>query len=145
MLSSWTTFLLFIQLAFPARDGATRALPLLVKFIYSKKATKFCEIFTLLLTTVHTVKRWRFRKILWPSQRIWTLTRFQNCFGPLVPTEQKLVLFWQTDCSKTCLGIPRRIKPHKFQLLLAEESPSAPPHTSKTAFLGENVAFLSTI
>ena len=73
------------------------------------------------------------------------VTRVQNCFDSLVSTEQKLVLFWQTDCSKTCLGIPRRIKPHKFQLLLAEESPSAPPHTSKTAFLGENVAFLSTI
>ena len=28
-----------------------------VKFIYSEMATKFCEIFTLLLTTVHTVKR----------------------------------------------------------------------------------------
>jgi hypothetical protein len=27
-----------------------------VKFIYSKKATKFCEIFPLLLTTVHAVK-----------------------------------------------------------------------------------------
>ena len=27
-----------------------------VKFIHSEKATKFCEIFTLLLTTVHTVK-----------------------------------------------------------------------------------------
>ena len=27
-----------------------------VKFIYSEKATKFCEIFPLLLTTVHTVK-----------------------------------------------------------------------------------------
>ena len=27
-----------------------------VKFIYSEKATKFCEIFLLLLTTVHTVK-----------------------------------------------------------------------------------------
>ena len=29
----------------------------LLKFIYSEKATKFCEIFPLLLTTVHTVKR----------------------------------------------------------------------------------------
>merc|ERR1711997_1165704 len=29
---------------------------LTLKFIYSEKATKFCEIFTLLLTTVHTVK-----------------------------------------------------------------------------------------
>jgi hypothetical protein len=27
-----------------------------VKFIYSEKATKFCEIFSLLLTTVHTIK-----------------------------------------------------------------------------------------
>ena len=27
-----------------------------LKFIYSKKAAKFCEIFTLPLTTVHTVK-----------------------------------------------------------------------------------------
>ena len=27
------------------------------KFIYSEKATKFCKISTLLLTTVHTVKR----------------------------------------------------------------------------------------
>ena len=28
----------------------------ILKFINSEKATKFCEIFTLLLTTVHTVK-----------------------------------------------------------------------------------------
>ena len=28
-----------------------------LKFIYSEKVTKFCEIFPLLLTTVHTVKR----------------------------------------------------------------------------------------
>ena len=27
-----------------------------LKFIYSEKATKFCEIFTLLLTTEHTIK-----------------------------------------------------------------------------------------
>ena len=36
-----------------------------VKFIYSEKAT-----------------RWRFCKILWPSQNIWTLTR-QGCCGKL--------------------------------------------------------------
>ena len=29
---------------------------LILKFIYSEKATKFCEIFPLLLTAVHTVK-----------------------------------------------------------------------------------------
>ena len=41
-------------------------LPIL-KFIYSEKATKFCEISTLLLS----IKvRWRFRKNLWPSQNI---------------------------------------------------------------------------
>ena len=28
----------------------------IIKFIYSEKATKFCEIFPLLLTTVHTVQ-----------------------------------------------------------------------------------------
>ena len=34
----------------------TKVLFLKIKFIYSEKATKFCEIFTLLLTTVNTVK-----------------------------------------------------------------------------------------
>jgi hypothetical protein len=42
-----------------------------LKFIHSEKATKFCEIFPSLLTTVHRVKAlWRFRKILWSSQNI---------------------------------------------------------------------------
>ena len=47
----------------------------ILKFIYSEKATKFCKISTLLLSYVVPVKkvRWRFRKILWPSQNIWTL------------------------------------------------------------------------
>ena len=31
-------------------------LDLSTQFIYSEKATKFCEIFTLVLTTVYTVK-----------------------------------------------------------------------------------------
>ena len=39
------------------------------KFIYSVKPIEFWEIFTLLLT-VCTV---RFRKILWPFQKIWNL------------------------------------------------------------------------
>ena len=34
-------------------------------------ATKFCEIST--LQYIQTKVRWRFRKILWPSQNIWTL------------------------------------------------------------------------
>ena len=46
----------------------------IIKFIYSEKATKFCEIFTLLLT-VSTVVKSKV-KILqnWPSQNIWILT-----------------------------------------------------------------------
>ena len=46
-----------------------------LKFIYSEKATKFCEIFTvdLTVTTYRTNLQWRFRKNLWPSQNIWTL------------------------------------------------------------------------
>ena len=44
----------------------------LLKFVYSEKATKFCEISTLLLSTVHTDKmRWWFCKILWPSQNMY--------------------------------------------------------------------------
>ena len=46
---------------------------MLLKLIYSEKATKFCEIFPLLLTACTSKGRGRFRKILWPSQNIWTL------------------------------------------------------------------------
>ena len=45
----------------------------LLNFIYSEKATKFGEIFTLLLSFVR-----RFRKILWPSQNIWNLKIWQT-------------------------------------------------------------------
>ena len=42
-----------------------------VKFIYSEKATKFCEISPLLLSVCNVDKRrGRFRIILWPSQNI---------------------------------------------------------------------------
>ena len=40
----------------PASTTTTSKVKLSLKFIYSEKATKFCEIFTGLLTTVHTVK-----------------------------------------------------------------------------------------
>ena len=39
----------------PVKDGSSDK-ESSVKFIYSEKAAKFCEIFPLLLTTVHTVK-----------------------------------------------------------------------------------------
>ena len=43
-----------------------------LNFIYFEKATKFWKIFTLLLSvcTVDKKVRWRFCKILWPSQNI---------------------------------------------------------------------------
>ena len=44
-----------LQQTFCRRAGKSRQFAL-VKFIYSEKATKFCKIFPLLLTTVHTVK-----------------------------------------------------------------------------------------
>ena len=45
-----------------------------VKFVYSEKVTKFCEISTVDWSLLHrTNLRWRFRKNLWPSQNIWTL------------------------------------------------------------------------
>ena len=48
---------------------------IVIKFIYSEKAAKFCENFTLFLTgtTLDKIKVEEFRKILWPSQNIWTL------------------------------------------------------------------------
>ena len=49
-----------------------------IKFIYSEKATKFCKISTnylIIWLAVHRTNNWwRFRKVLWPSQNIWTLT-----------------------------------------------------------------------
>ena len=45
-----------------------------VKSIYFEKATKFYKISIVDLTLHRTNLRWRFRKILWPSQNKWTLT-----------------------------------------------------------------------
>ena len=46
-----------------------------LKFIYSKKATKFCKISTVGLHR-------RFRKNLWPSQNIWTLLWIRIILDP---------------------------------------------------------------
>ena len=49
---------------------------MVIKFIYSEKATKFCEIFPVDFDRYYigrTNLRWRFRKNVWPSQNIWTL------------------------------------------------------------------------
>ena len=58
----------------PPSIGAERnwQFRLFSKFIYSEKTTKLCEISTLLLSYLSKV-RWRFCKILWPSQNIWIL------------------------------------------------------------------------
>ena len=45
----------------------------MVEFIYSEKSTKFCEISSLLLSTVHTDKsKVEILQILWPSQKLRT-------------------------------------------------------------------------
>ena len=46
-----------------------------LKFIYSEKATKFCKFPPLIGPLLHrTILWWRFRKNVWPSQNIWTLS-----------------------------------------------------------------------
>ena len=55
------------------------------------EGTKFCEIFPLLLTTVHQSKvRGRFRKILWPSQNIWTLCMYRGPSFHLASSKLKI-------------------------------------------------------
>ena len=49
-----------------------------LKFIYSEKATKFYETFPLLLPKVHTLKRERFRKILWQNHNSMTVNSGQK-------------------------------------------------------------------
>mgnify|MGYP007022695339 CR=1 FL=1 len=55
----------------------------LSKLINSEKATKVCEIFTLLLTTVHTVKRKV--KVRWFSQNFMAFSEYMNfiIFSPI--------------------------------------------------------------
>ena len=50
-MSWFCLLLLFLNL-----QAQIRNIFLFLKFIYFEKATKFCEIFPLLLTTVHTIK-----------------------------------------------------------------------------------------
>ena len=72
---------------------------LFIKFIYSEKATKFCEIFPLLLTVCAVVKsKERLRKILWPSQNIWTL---QLMFS----FEFKFKSRWNYGFKKSCINL----------------------------------------
>ena len=66
-----------------------------VKFIYSEKVTKSSPYFWLAL---HRTKvRWRFRKILWPSQNIWTLSHsFVISIGKLevYKTQLSILITW---------------------------------------------------
>ena len=55
---------------------------ILLNFIYSEKASKFCEIFPLLLTTVHKVKNKR--KILQNFVAFSEYMNFTICMGGLV-------------------------------------------------------------
>ena len=61
----------------------------LFKFIYSEKATKFCEIFTLLLTTIHTVKSKM--KIL---QNFVAFSEYMNLVWLLVRSAIRITPLW---------------------------------------------------
>ena len=64
-----TASLLANTFLIPVQNGST--------FVYSEKATKFCKISSLLLSTVHTDKiRWRFRKLLWPFSEYMNFAMF---------------------------------------------------------------------
>ena len=76
--SNWNYFRIptGFLLEYPVKktDGLSSFLPGAIKFIYSEKATKVCEICTVDLSYVVTVKSTvEICKILWPSQNIWTL------------------------------------------------------------------------
>ena len=50
-----------------------------LKFIHSEKATKFVKFSPYFwLQYIQSKVRWRFRKIFWPSQNIWTLWDFDK-------------------------------------------------------------------
>ena len=86
-LNVWMVYILFsVSFIYKPKDlFASNCL----KFIYSEKATKFCKIFTYFWLVLHRTKvKWRFRKISWPRQNIWTLsTKIRNAiswyFAPL--------------------------------------------------------------
>ena len=65
-----------------------------LKFIYSEKATKFCEIFSEYMNfkkfqpSEFHQRTWRFRKILWPSQNIWTLA-YLNEHGCILTASER--------------------------------------------------------
>ena len=66
-----------------------------VKFIYSEKATKFVKSPPFFWLVIHRTKvRWRFRKILWPSENIWTLM-----FSLLLTFNNR------TNCLKALAGV----------------------------------------
>ena len=87
-----------------------------VKLIYSEKATKFCEIFILLLTVCMYCSqkvRWRFRKILWPSQNIWTFVAYLKVLSTFNYYRRSLVLWqgiWSSKAQKPVLWIWTKIK-----------------------------------
>ena len=79
-----------------------------VKFIYSEKSTNFCEISTVDLSYL----RWRFRKLLWPSQNIGTLKliffQFESFFS--VSRQKKKRSYGFATFKKKLIGKRRHCK-----------------------------------
>ena len=73
---------------------------LLLNIIYSEKATKFFKISINYFLAVHRINNWwRFRKILWPSQNIWTLNEPARLSGNCRPNsvDRKYMCIFQVS------------------------------------------------
>ena len=86
-----------------------------LKFIYSEKATNFAKSSPYFWLALHRTKvRWRFRKILWPFQNIWTLTVYSiYCANFSDFHAMTCGHFW----SLSCLGNGKTCKFVKFYLV----------------------------
>ena len=62
-----------------------------LKFMFFKKATKFCEIFPFTFQYIQSKVRGRFRKIFWPSLNVWSLITKETNFGLQVIVLLKIV------------------------------------------------------
>ena len=78
-------------------------LQICLMFRFYRKATKFdlifhlnFTVFTILWLAVHRTRHWwRFRKILWPSQNIWTLPKAEVTFFKKL--SQRFSIFYLID------------------------------------------------
>ena len=83
-----------------------------VKFKYSERATHYCKIYTIDLSYVSICSnglnlQWRFHKILWTSQNIWTLPTHLLCNSDIFLPTYAVKSIKQSHLF-TCFGISFR-------------------------------------